>query len=189
MNSDPQKTLVSDPVMADLVARYEPPAFGGAPLFEALVRAVISQQLSKAAAATIFKRLAALTEIAPAPLLLLSPDEFRACGLSRPKAGYIHAIARAALDGALKGVENLADDEALARLVRLQGVGRWTAEVILIFALGRDDIWAVDDAGLRRAARRLYGAESAAEFVALGERFAPWRSHAAWYLWCSLESK
>lgn len=179
--------LTRDPVMAGLVAHYAPPDFGGTTVFTGLIRAVISQQLSAAAAATIFRRLAALTEIAPAPLVMLSPDELRACGLSRPKAGYIHDIARAALAGELERMESLPDDEVLARLVRLKGIGRWSAEMILIFALGRDDVWPVDDAGLRRAVRELYGTGSVAEFIALGERFVPWRSHAAWYLWCSLK--
>ena len=70
----------------------------------------------------------------------------------------------------------------------LKSVGRWTAEMILIFSLGREDVWSCDDAGLLRAAKNLYGIHGVDDFIALGERFKPFRTHAAWYLWSSLDS-
>ena len=74
-------------------------------------------------------------------------------------------------------------------LVRLKGVGRWTAEMILIFSMGREDVWPVDDAGLLRVAKKLYGIQDVEGFIEFGERFRPYRTHAAWYLWASLDNK
>lgn len=190
ISKNPKAVLARDAIMRDLMKRHEPPAIGGTHIFISLVRAIISQQISEAAAASIYKRLKALSEITPAALLELSLETIRSCGISKPKAGYIHAISQSVLSGHLDNLEELPDDEAIQKLVQLKGVGRWTAEMILIFALGRDDVWACDDAGLRRAARRLYGcSETVEDFRALGERFVPFRSHAAWYLWCSLDTK
>jgi DNA-3-methyladenine glycosylase II len=178
--------LSADPVMRDMIATHNPPQIGMNPIFFSLVRAVISQQLSEAAASTIFKRLSALSEISPTALIALDIESFRGCGISSQKAKYIQGISEAALDGQLDSVEGLSDDDAKNALVKLKGVGRWTAEMILIFSLGRDDIWPTDDAGLLRAAKALYGTQDVEGFIALGERFKPYRTHAAWYLWRSL---
>jgi len=187
---NPKTVLVRDAVMRSLMEIHEPPVIGRSPVFISLVRGIISQQISEAAAASIYKRLKAQSDITPAALLELSPETIRSCGISKPKVGYIHAIAQSVLAGHLENLEELPDEEAIQKLVQLKGVGRWTAEMILIFALGRDDVWACDDAGLRRAARKLYGcSETVEDFRALGERFVPYRSHAAWYLWCSLDTK
>lgn len=186
----PELVLAQDAVMRSLMEIHDPPVIGRSPVFISLIRGIISQQISEAAASSIYKKLKALSDITPAALLELSPEIIRSCGISNAKAGYIHAIAHSVLAGHLDNVETLPDEEAIQKLVRLKGVGRWTAEMILIFALGRDDVWACDDAGLRRAARRLYGcSETVEDFRALGERFVPYRSHAAWYLWCSLDTK
>ena len=186
----PKTVLAQDAVMRGLMEKHEPPVIGRSPVFISLVRGIISQQISEAAAASIYKRLKALSEITPSAVLELSPETIRSCGISKPKTGYILAIAQAALAGHLDNIETLPDEEAIQKLIQLKGVGRWTAEMILIFALGRDDVWACDDAGLRRAARRLFGcSETVEDFRALGERFVPYRSHAAWYLWCSLDTK
>lgn len=83
---------------------------------------------------------------------------------------------------------DLNDEDAVQALIRLKGVGRWTAEMILVFSLGREDVWPVDDAGLLKAANRLYGVQGVNEFITLGERFKPFRTHAAWYLWASLDN-
>jgi DNA-3-methyladenine glycosylase II len=144
--------------------------------------------LSEAAASTIFKRLSAIAEITPAALIALDADMIRGCGISSSKVGYINSISQAALDGALDNIEALSDDEAIKALVKLKGVGRWTAEMILIFALGREDVWPCDDAGLLRAANKLYGVQGVSEFISLGERFRPYRSLAAWYFWGSLDN-
>lgn len=184
----PKIILSADPVMRKLIGAHDPPRIGQNPVFFSLVRAVISQQLSEAAASTIFKRLCAVAEITPDALLALDVETFRGCGISSSKAGYIKGISQAALDGALDNTESLPDEEAIKALVKLKGVGRWTAEMILIFALGREDVWPCDDAGLLRAANKLYGTQGVEEFITLGERFKPFRSHAAWYFWGSLDN-
>jgi DNA-3-methyladenine glycosylase II len=184
--SSPENILSADIVMKGLMAILSPPAIGRSPIFFSLVRAIISQQLSVAAASTIFKRLSAISEIAPATLLALDLDTFRECGISSQKAGYIKGIAEATLSGRLDSIGDLADEEAIKSLVKFKGVGRWTAEMILIFALGREDIWPCDDVGLLRAAKMLYGVDDVGGFITLGESFKPYRTHAACYLWASL---
>jgi DNA-3-methyladenine glycosylase II len=185
----PVSVLSSDPIMLRLIEKHDPPKIGKTPIFISLIRAVISQQLSDAAASTIFKRLKDQADIAPNTLIDLDIEAFRSCGISKAKTGYIKLIAEATLAGHLENIELLPDDEVIKALTNLKGVGCWTAEMILIFALGREDVWPSDDAGLIRAAKRLYGIQSVVEFIALGDRFKPYRSLAAWYLWCSLDSK
>jgi len=182
------KILSADPVMKKLVDSHDPPRIGKNPIFFSLVRAVISQQLSEAAASTIFKRLSAIAAITPETLSSLDVDTFRTCGISSQKARYIIGIAEAALSGQLENIDNLSDDDAIRALVELKGVGRWTAEMILIFSLGREDVWPCDDAGLLRVAKKLYGFQDVTGFIDLGERFRPYRTHVAWYLWASLDT-
>lgn len=179
--------LAKDPKMIELMALHPPPRIGHNPIFFSLIRAIISQQLSEAAAATIFKRLKNLVSIEPEPLLALDTEAIRSCGISGRKADYIKSISAATINGALDNLETLPDEEAIISLVTLKGVGRWTAEMILIFSLGREDVWPCDDAGLLRSAKKLYGTANLDEFIKLGERFKPFRTHAAWYLWASLD--
>ncbi len=183
----PIKILSADPVMKKLVDSHDPPRIGKNPIFFSLVRAVISQQLSEAAASTIFKHLSAIAVISPETLSVLDVDTFRTCGISSQKARYIIGIAEAALSGELENIDNLSDEDAIKALVKLKGVGRWTAEMILIFALGREDVWPCDDAGLLRVAKQLFGIQDVAGFIALGEKFRPYRTNVAWYLWASLD--
>jgi DNA-3-methyladenine glycosylase II len=185
--NSPEKILSDDPVMSRLIETHDPPRIGKNPIFFSLVRAVISQQLSETAASTIFKRLSAVSEISPSVLSVLDVDTFRTCGISSQKARYIKGIAEAALNVELENIDHLNDEDAIKALVKLKGVGRWTAEMILIFSLGREDVWPTDDAGLLRAAKALYGTQSVDEFVVLGGRFKPYRTHAAWYLWRALD--
>ncbi len=179
--------LSADSVMKKLVDAHEPPRIGRNPIFFSLVRAVVSQQLSEAAASTIFKRLSDITEITPDALSHLDTEAFRACGISFRKADYIKGIAGVALQGKLEHVADLSDQDAIKELCKLKGVGRWTAEMILIFSMGREDVWPVDDAGLLRVAKNLYSVLDVNGFIELGERFKPYRTHAAWYLWASLD--
>jgi DNA-3-methyladenine glycosylase II len=175
--------------MRRLVDTYGIVRFSRNPIFTTLVRAVISQQLSEKAAATIYGRLQDRADISPEALWRLDPDALRECGISRTKADSIRAIARAALDGDLEQIKKLPYDDVLQHLLKIRGVGRWTAQIVLIFGLGRRDVWPHDDVRLLRAAGNLYGIRTPDEFIALGERFRPYRSHAAWYLWRSLSSK
>lgn len=182
-------TLSQDPIMRRLMDTYVPVSIGNQPLFTALVRAVVSQQLAEAAAETIFSRLKCLSAIEPEALLKLDADSLRACGISKRKSESILDISRAARNGELDYLRVIPYDDVPERLLRLKGVGPWTAQMVLIFALGREDVWPQQDAGLLRAAGKLYNVRDRAGFIALGERFKPYRSHAAWYLWCSLDAK
>lgn len=182
-------TLSRDPIMRRLMDTNPTVAIGNQPLFRSLVRAVISQQLSEAAADSIFSRLKNAAEITPEALLALDCDSLRACGISKRKAESIFDISRAAHAGDLDYIQVIPYDDVLERLLKLKGVGLWTVHMVLIFALGREDIWPYSDSGLLKAARKLYNVQDTAGFVALGDRFKPYRSHAAWYLWCSLTAR
>jgi DNA-3-methyladenine glycosylase II len=182
-----------DPTLAaiiDAVGPFQPRR--REPSFPALVAAIVAQQISTRAAAAIFARLEAqIGDLTPEALLAASDDDLRAAGLSRAKLIAVRELAQRVTSGDL-AVERLLelDDEAVvAELSRSRGIGRWTAEMFLIFALGREDVLPISDLGLRSAVRRLYGDEVArtpAGLLALGERWRPYRSVATWYLWQSL---
>lgn len=182
----------ADPGMARLIAElgcveFTPPTAGP---FEVLVRGVVGQQLSGSAADAIFERLRDRIGVAPTALLAASDEQLRATGLSRAKAGYVRGLAAAAAAGELD-VDRLRalDDESVVReLTRLRGVGRWTAEMFLLFALGRPDVIPTGDLGVRKAAGLALGlgrAASADELAEAAERWRPYRSAAALYLWRS----
>lgn len=179
--------LLACPIMADLVTRHRPPAYPAQPPFPALVDAIVSQQISGKAAASILARLAELVPLRPAPLARADLRRLRAAGLSRAKAMYVRELARFAAAGGLRGLDRLEDAAVIDRLVQVKGVGVWTAEMFLIFSLRRPDVWPVGDGGIQRAAERLYRVRARSRLVRLGERFRPVRTAAAWYLWRSLE--
>ena len=178
-----------DPIMMDLINRHGPSNIGCRPIFSSLIRAVIGQQLSEAAASTIFKRLSEITDILPNSLASLNDDDFRGCGISYQKQKYIRAICEAASDGYFDEIVRLNDDDSIAKLCKIKGIGLWTAQMVLIFSFGRPDVWPHSDAGLIRATKMLYHINNMYDFMVLGERFKPYRSHAAWYLWRSLDEK
>lgn len=178
-----------DAIMMNLINRYGPSNIGSRPIFLSLVRAVIGQQLSEAAASTIFKRLSVLADISPNGLSGLTEEAFRQCGISSPKQKYIRSICDAASEGYFDQIVGLDDEELVANLCKIKGIGLWTAQMVLIFSIGRPDVWPHSDSGLIRAAKTLYHIDSTDDFMALGERFRPFRSHAAWYLWRSLDEK
>lgn len=178
--------LLADPVMADLVRRHHPPAFPSQQPFHSLVDAIVSQQISGKAAASIMRRLRALYPVRPASLADAELRRLRRAGLSRAKAGYVRELARFTVAGGLRGLGRLPDGAIVERLTSVRGIGVWTAEMFLIFCLRRDDVWPVGDNGIQRAAATLYGARSRRTLIRLGERFRPFRTHAAWYLWRSL---
>ncbi len=181
----------NDPIMGRLIKTHGPSALHEAKRqpFPTLAGAIIGQQLSVRAAATIEGRVRqAIGGALSAPrLLAASVDELRACGLSGAKVRYLHElagrVARKELNFA--ALRRCSDAEALATLVALPGIGKWTAEMFLIFGLQRPDVLSLGDAGLQRAARLLYP-ESSLE--AMGECWRPWCSVASWYLWRSLEN-
>jgi DNA-3-methyladenine glycosylase II len=185
----------ADPVMSSLVERIGAIEYDVQPdLWRALVDSVIGQQLSVRAAATIRGRVAALGgEAFPSPAILLGMDEeaLRGAGLSRAKLSYLRDIASKWAAGEIRPIEvaDASDEEVIATLVRMRGVGRWTAEMVLIFSLARPDVLAVDDLGIRVAAEKAYGLPerpSSSELRRLGEAWRPYRSYASLYLWRSL---
>lgn len=177
------------PRMAEALARLGPPDIrrreGG---FAGLMRILVEQQVSVAAGRAIWARLEAAGATRPEVVLARSEEELRALGLSRPKARYAKAIAEAERSGALCFLRQAEAplDEAVAELTAIKGVGPWTAEIYQMFCVGRPDLLPVGDLALRAAAGRLYDLPdrpSEAEFRALGEPWAPWRSAAALVLW------
>src|SRR5262245_6807510 len=163
-------------------------------LWGALVLQVIGQQLSTAAARAILGRLETLHGgRLPTPAELLATDDatLRGIGLSRAKAVYLHDLAARLLDGRLdlEHLRALDDDDARTELTQVKGVGRFTADGVLMLALRRPDIWPAADLALRRAVERIWALDppaAVAEVDAIGERFRPWRTLAAAYLYRSL---
>ena len=192
----------ADPRMAKLVDAkpgLDPDLlFDGLPsdLWGALVLQVIGQQLSLAAAAAILKRLEALQGgrmPTPAELLATDAETLRGIGMSYAKAAYLHDLAARLEDGRLDldRLRSLDDDAARDSLIEVKGVGRFTADGVLMLALRRPDIWPAADLALRRAAERTWRLDPPAsieQIDALGERFRPWRTLAAAYLYSSAGS-
>ena len=193
----------SDPVMAEIIDRVGPCELGsrtdrGGPArdhYGALLRAIVGQQLSVLAARSIYGRLTArYGDRTPSPAELLADDPEKlqvAAGLSRSKVVFLRDLAERLESGALPldDLDQLSDEEVSARLVEVKGVGQWTADVFLIFHLGRPDVLPVGDLGVRRAAMlayRLRKLPRPERLTALGRPWRPWRSVASWYLWASL---
>jgi DNA-3-methyladenine glycosylase II len=190
-----------DPVLKPVIRRAGPCGLGGrrrVSLLEALAESIVSQQLSKKAADTIYSRFLDLFPGGRFPeaeaLLSAAPEMLRACGLSRPKIAYLQSLATLARQGELRmdRLRRLSDEAVIEQLTKVKGIGRWTAEMILIFHLGRPDVLPVDDVGLLAAIERLYGLEgrpTPAQVVELGEKWRPYRSVACWYLWASRDTE
>jgi len=179
--------LLSCPIMAGLCQRHGPVRLSQQPAFESLADAIISQQISGRAAEAIMNRLRDRLPVEPEPLAKANVRTLRAAGLSRAKTVYLRELARFATAGGLDGIESLPDAEVVERLTSVKGIGAWTAEMFLIFSLNRPDVWPVGDGGIQRAALNLYRIRSPRSLQKLGERFRPVRTHAAWYLWRSLD--
>jgi DNA-3-methyladenine glycosylase II len=164
--------------------------------FAELARAILYQQLAGRAAAAIHGRFAALFDgelPTPDAVLALPLDTLRGVGLSASKAASIRDLAAKVLDGSvqLDRIARLPDDEVVRELTLVRGIGPWTAEMFLIFQLGRLDVWPVGDFGVRKGYALLYGlAEppAPADLAPLGDRFRPYRSIAAWYCWRAAET-
>ena len=169
-----------------------PPMRARPPGFASLFKIVCGQQVSTASAAAIVGRLEkAASPLTPENFLRLDQSDFKAIGLSRQKSAYGRAIAEAILTGALdlKAVPKMDDEAAIAALSAHKGIGRWTAEVYLLFALRRPDLWPIGDLGVVKGLIRMKGFEerpSPDELLAVAEPWRPWRSVAARMLWYSL---
>jgi len=162
-----------------------------------LLRSIVGQQLSTKAARTIYERMTQLwggKTPTPQQLLDADPDAIRAAGLSRPKIAYLRSLAEHVLAGDLEldRLDELSDDEITAKLTAVKGLGRWTADMFLIFYLNRPDVLPVGDLGVRRAIETVYELPSipaAEEIEKLGEPWRPHRSLASLYLWRSLDNE
>jgi DNA-3-methyladenine glycosylase II len=187
-----------DPKLSVIIKRVGPcelHAFAPKDPFEALCMSIASQQLSTKAAATIYRRFEDLfppdRKPSPERVMTLTADGIRACGFSRPKVTYIKDLAARVLDGRLdlKGLKKHSDDDVMQQLVAVKGIGRWTAEIFLMFRLGRPDILPADDLGLMNAVHRAYRLRRRPDpkkLRQIGEAWRPYRSVASWYLWQSL---
>ena len=181
-----------DPVMAQAIARVGPCTLSPNPnVFETLVDAIVSQQISVKAADAIVARLRAATGeglITPEALGQLDFEALRAVGLSTPKARYIRDLTERVLSEQLR-LEELVhqdDEQVITNLVAVKGIGRWTAEMILIFSLGRPDVLQVDDLGFVEGVREAYNLPARPtrkEMLERGEAWRPYRTFATWYMW------
>lgn len=157
--------------------------------FETLVRIIVDQQVSVQSGAAIWKRLnEGIASCEPDQVLDAGLDGLRALGLSKPKAGYVTGLAMAVRSGALdiNGLQNLSDQVAKRHLMDIKGIGRWTAEIYLMFALGRPDIWPAGDLALAEAVKKLLSLETRPtpdQLDAIAERWKPERTAAAVFLW------
>ena len=187
-----------DPVLRDLMRRYGACRLAEAQRsdpFRALCHAIIAQQLSTKAAATIEGRFAALFGGVPTPAAVAKANDaqLRAVGLSPQKLRYMRDLCAKIEGGSLSlhDLDALADEDVITSLTSVKGIGRWTAEMFLIFRLHRPDVLPVDDLGIVKAVQRAYRlrlAPSAARLTKIGDAWRPYRSVACWYLWASLDN-
>ncbi len=200
MNTPEQHLAATDPRFAALIARSKPFALGKAVLarpFDALAESIAYQQLSGKAAATIWGRVRVLyprRKWLDPKMVLATPDEkLRACGLSTSKTVALKDLAAKTIDGTVPSGPALArmgEEEIIERLTAVRGIGRWTVEMLLLFELGRLDVWPVTDLGVQKGYARTFGKRKLPkpkDFVRIGEKWRPYRSVAAWYFWRALD--
>lgn len=187
--------------MAELIAnsrRYNvAPAVSIRP-FDALAESIAYQQLNGKAAAAIWNRVRALypqrKRLDPAKILATPDETLRAAGLSRAKIAAIKDLAAKTIDGTVpsgRALLRMSDDEIVARLTTVRGIGRWTVEMLLLFDLGRPDVWPVDDYGVRKGFAKTFDRRklpTPKQLMKIGEKWRPHRSVAAWYLWRALDA-
>ncbi|MEY2526771.1 MAG: DNA-3-methyladenine glycosylase [Verrucomicrobiota bacterium] len=198
----PEKHLAAtDPRMAALIKRslrYNVKPGGLVRPFDALAESIAYQQLSGKAAATIWKRVRALyprSKYLDPQRVLETPDEkLRGAGLSRNKVAAIKDLAAKTIDGTVptaRALATMSDEEIVARLITVRGIGRWTVEMLLLFDLGRPDVWPVDDYGVQKGFAKTFGKRKLPkpkQLMKLGEKWRPHRSVAAWYFWRALDA-
>jgi DNA-3-methyladenine glycosylase II len=187
--------------MAELIARSRryniTPAISVRP-FDALAESIAYQQLTGKAAATIFARVRALYPkrkwLDPEQLLATPDETLRAAGLSRAKTAALKDLAAKTIDGTVpsgRALVRMTDDEIITRLTTVRGIGRWTVEMLLLFDLGRPDVWPVDDYGVRKGFAKTFRRRklpTPKQLMKFGEKWRPYRSVAAWYFWRALDA-
>ena len=190
-----EKFLAKDKYIGPLIKKYGPckikPSKKG-DYFLDLVDAITSQQLSGKAAKTIFERVKAKCNgtITPEKLKDLKTEELRACGLSYAKCSYVKDLADNVIDKKLKvkKLDKLSDEEVERKLITVKGIGKWTAEMFLMFSLARPDVFPVDDLGIRKGVEKLLGKPLKEDKLAKhAERWKPYRTIASWYIWKILD--
>ncbi len=184
----------SDPVMKTLIQTYPGislESHGNA--FATLARSIVGQQISVKAAETVWQRLLLyITEATPDAVLKANTEKLRGCGLSERKVAYLTDLAHKFVSGELDTTlwDSLENEVLIDELMQVKGIGRWTAEMFLIFHLMRPDVMPLDDIGLKRAMEKLYNTNqrlSANDMQKIAIIWAPWRTVATWYLWRSLD--
>jgi len=187
MTEDAISHLQNDPDLAPLIEQHGPVTLEQTDdLFERMVRSVVSQQVSTAAATSIRERLYDAVEITPQTLLTAADETLREAGLSRQKVDYVRNIAEAFQEHgySVAYFEGMADEEVVAELSGIKGVGTWTAKMQLMFGLGRPDVFPVEDLGIRRGMEQLHSPEMGrGEMRERAEAWKPYRSYASLYLW------
>jgi DNA-3-methyladenine glycosylase II len=184
----------SDPVLAAIIASVGPytPSYHE-PTFRALVRSIVFQQLAGAAARTIFNRLEAACngDVTPAAILKLSDAQMRAVGLSKQKLSYVRSLAQLTQSGEIvfEKLGEMSDEDIIEHLTRVKGIGRWTAQMFLMFALRRPDVMPHVDFGINSAIKKHYRKRKlkAPHIDKIAKNWSPYRSIACWYLWRSLD--
>mgnify|MGYP000607331882 FL=1 len=185
-----------DEKMGRLIVEFEKPEFKkDSNYFEALVRAIVYQQLSGKAAATIYKRFKNLfpenKHFTPIMVKERSHEELRSAGLSNQKASYIHNIANAFYTGAIpKDIDTIGDNEVIECLTIIKGVGPWTAKMFLMFTLNRPDVFPVTDLGIQKGFQLFFQFDvlpSTKKMMEIAEAWRPYRTLASWYLWRLVE--
>jgi DNA-3-methyladenine glycosylase II len=190
-----QHLQAQDPVLAEIIARVgEYRIEFRDPDFETLVKSIVFQQLSGRVANVIFGRLSAAVDgkVTPANILKLRPERMRKLGLSTQKTAYIRDLARHTRDGKVvfEELAGLPDEEVIARLTQVKGIGVWTVHMFLIFALRRPNVLPTGDLGIRNAIKKAYAMEAAPlpkDVEAMAAKWHPYCTVASWYLWRSQE--
>lgn len=189
----------SDPILGKVIKQVGPCLLDASQqhgdLFSSLARAIIHQQLSTKAAASIHRTFLQLYPHQPptAHNILNTPDELlRGAGISRAKVLYLKDLAQKVVDGlpTLIELESMDDETVIQTLIQVKGIGRWTAQMLLIFRLNRQDVLPADDLGIRAGIRKIYGLNELPDrhtTLRLGQRWQPYCTIASWYLWRSLE--
>jgi DNA-3-methyladenine glycosylase II len=187
-----------DPVLAEIIRANKLYALKSVPYFQRLVRGILGQQLSVKAAQTIFGRFVDLFPgkkfPEPQDVLKMSSQKMRKVGLSRAKVLYVKDLAKHVRSGKLKlnVIDKLPDEEVVRELVAVKGIGQWTAEMFLIFALRRPDVFSAGDLGLQNAIKKIYKLKkhpTNKQLLKISAKWKPYRSLAARYLWASLDNK